>query len=101
MLVFLFLAFAAAFASSQIGKHRLRTPWVANLLGSFCIWASVFSLGGALGGSGPWSPSVDEPLDLSPYTTAAKYLALAVLAYGGAYFLQRALAKRHARKGSN
>lgn len=100
MLVFLYLSFIAAFASFHLGKHRWKTPFLFNLLGSFCVWASVFCLGGALGGVGPWSSVHDESVDLSPYANALKYLALAVLAYGGAHWLQRAIAKRQERKGN-
>lgn len=88
MLLFLFFAFIAGFAMFSFAKNRLKTPLIANLLGSFCVWACLFSLGGVLGGSGPWSPGIGEPPDLSPYKYALKYLALALLAYGGAYALQ-------------
>jgi len=95
MFVFLFLAFVASFAIFNLARDRLKTPLIFNLLGSFCVWACFFSLGGAMGGAGPWSPDVGGALDLSSYKTALKYFALASLAYGGAYALQHALAKRH------
>lgn len=97
MLIFLFLAFVAAFASFHLGKHRFGTPLLLNLAGAFYVWGAVFCLGGALAGSGPWAP-VDESLDLSPYVSALKSLGYAVVAYGGGYLLQRAIAKMHGRK---
>lgn len=102
MLAFLFLAFIASFASFHFAKHRLRTPLIANFLGSFCTWAAVFSLGAAFApASGPWARSGDETLDLSPYMTAMKYLALAALAFGMAHLLQRALGKSQERNSND
>lgn len=99
MFIFVFFAFAASFAIFHVGKHWLKTPYATNVLGAICVWAAVFSLGGALGGAGQWSSGVDGEIDTRPYAAAAIYLALALLAYGGSHLLQRAIARRQERVG--
>lgn len=103
MLIFLFLAFVAAFAIFHIGKYRLNTPLLFNLLGSFCIWASVFCIGGAFASSsGPWSGDGDEggviPM---AFSGSLKYLAVAALTYGFAHFFKRVLYKRPEHNGND
>lgn len=101
MLVFLFLAFIAAFAIFHVGKHRLNTPLLMNVLGSFCVWASVFCIGGAFAPSnGPWARNGEDGLVQTAYTGALKYLALAVLVYGMTHLLQRVIAKRQKGNGN-
>lgn len=63
MLIFLFFAFVAAFAMFHVGKHQLNTPFLFNLLGSFCIWAAIFCIGGAFAPSnGPWASGGEDGL---------------------------------------
>jgi len=85
MLIFLFLAFVAAFAAFHFGKYRLETPFLMNVLGAFFLWGAVFSIGGALApSSGPWA---GDDLAQSAYLDSLKSLGYAILAYGLGHIL--------------
>lgn len=102
MLVFLFLAFVAAFAIFHVGKHRLNTPLLMNLPGAFCVWASIFSIGGAFPPSGgPWARDGEDAFVQEAYLSSLEFLAWAALFYGGAYLLQRMIAKRLEHNGND
>lgn len=97
----MFLAFVAAFAIFHIGEHLLSMPLIMNLPGAFCIWASIFSIGGAFPPSGgPWAHSGEDTFVQEAYLSSLKFLALAALFYGGTYLLQRMIAKRQERNGN-
>lgn len=90
VLIGLFGSVAAALFAFRAAKLRLKTPAFANTLGSFCVWASVFCLGGAyVRHEGPPALVDAQLAGASPYMTALKFFVLAVTIYAATHIAQR------------